>query len=174
MPITVRKWLASWYEHLCESYPIGIETNSFCCQSPRNLATKLVNGASHTLMSLDEGVSINDLNLDWPSPIAARTREYARRDCVEVNLGQVHYVSAFGANMGAHPLFFRIYQGSSIQMLQSIGMFLQSDPLIADAFHESHGSCSQQSWLTCLLDSVSAVSDQSSVLARLSWSFAAR
>jgi hypothetical protein len=45
--------------------------------------------------------------------------------------------------MGAYPLFFRIHQGSSIQMLQSISVFLESDPLIVDAFHESHGSCSR-------------------------------
>ncbi len=39
--------------------------------------------------------------------------------------------------------FSEFIPGRSIQMLQSISRFLQSDPLIVDAFHESHESCSR-------------------------------
>jgi hypothetical protein len=94
-----------------------------------------------TTISLDSSACFNDLNLDWPGPVAACTWEYARSDRVEVNLGQVHYVSAFGTNMDANPSFFCAHTRQSIQMLQSVSQLLQMDALLPIGIQKSPVSC---------------------------------
>jgi hypothetical protein len=94
-----------------------------------------------TTISLDSSVCFNDLNLDWPGPVAAYTWEYARSDRVEVNLGQVHYVSAFRTNMDANPSSFYAHTRQSIQVLQSVSQLLQMDALLPNSIQKSPISC---------------------------------